>query len=233
MDGLAPLSRPYVHTCADGSLRNLTTTKFAITNVTGTASGLCMIVQDVTEANRSKTGLAEKTAVMEAIMGAVPAVTSLRDTQGRIVFINQWAADRLGFDPAKLLGMSQQEAFGDNAGTQSFDVVAGRLLETGEAVSNFDFKSNTVPGNTFSMSLAPVIGDDEAITKFVTVAQDITALKHSEAALKENQRALAEKSNLQEAILEAVPATITLRDTQGRFTFINKWGAKVYDISQT
>ena len=41
-----------------------------------------------------------------------------------------------------------------------------------------------------------------------------------------------EAGNLPEAILEAVPAAITLCDTDGRFTFVNKWGAGLYKISQ-
>lgn len=41
-----------------------------------------------------------------------------------------------------------------------------------------------------------------------------------------------EAGNLPEAILEAVPAAITLCDTDGRFTFVNKWDAGLYKISQ-
>lgn len=196
LNGTPPLPRSYEHHRRDGSTAHYTVTKFAFTDATGSPSGVCMIVQDVSDYQRAEAELAEKSNLLETILNSVPSGISLRDTAGRYVFISQNAANDFGLDRSAILGQTQFEVAGESPVTRAIEGLFHRVVESGEAVFNAEFASNRIKGRTFSFSLSPVIDGAGRVDGVVTVAQDITESKRAETALKESEHGLAEAQRI-------------------------------------
>ncbi len=182
-------------TRADGTNADYEVVKFAISDSDGAPVGICMIVQDVTQRNQARAELAEKTAVLEAILEAVPATISFRDRDGRYVFVNRRGAEAYAVDQADILGRTMADLLGEGTRLGGFDRLP-EVLATGKPVSEIEVPSHLMPDKTYSISFAPVFGEHADVMGVVTTARDITEQKRREDELREKELALAEAQRI-------------------------------------
>ncbi len=140
------------------------------------------------------------------------------------VFVNRAMSDMYGYDsPEELLAVGSLAVLWAPHELDRIVRFAKERDHGNTSVNTFEGEGVKKDGKTIWVQVVahPVRWRGE--TLIGGTVNDITALKLS--ALE-----LAEKSAFLEAILEAAPFSISLRDIQGRFTFINKRGAELYGI---
>ena len=88
---------------ADGQFFDWSLTKFPIRSPDGSIVSIGTFGIDVTERTQAERELAEKTAQLQSILDAAPIYISLRDAQGRYVFVNKLVSDHMGGQPKTTL----------------------------------------------------------------------------------------------------------------------------------
>jgi PAS domain S-box-containing protein len=151
--------------------------------------------RDITALKMSQLELAEKSAVLETILQAAPFAITLRDTQGRFVFINKLGAELVGLEPADFLGKTRTEVFGAG-NNQHIEESAMQVLRCGNAIFDVEGESHWISGRIFSISFTPVRDSDGQLSGVVGISQDISDRKRVENALRENERALTEAQRI-------------------------------------
>ncbi|NQU70718.1 MAG: PAS domain S-box protein, partial [Rhodospirillales bacterium] len=150
---------------------------------------------DITAEKNAELELAEKSAVLETILQAAPLSISLRDIHGRYIFINNLGAALHGFAAADFLGKTQAEIFGEST-NQEIEGLLETIIETGEAVLDYEILSAQFSDRIYSYSCAPVFDALGHISSVVSIARDVSEQKRTESTIKENEEALKDAQRI-------------------------------------
>ncbi len=129
--------------------------------------------------------------LLDAVVQAVPVVVSVKDHQGRVVFVNEACGDVLGAPPAHFLGRADAEVYPP---------------EQARSIVEQDAQARAAAGLlTFEEVLTPVRGGARWVVKrkrgvdlpdgtrgVVTTVYDVTEIKHSELELRHHRDHLQE-----------------------------------------
>lgn len=181
------------------------------------------VVRDVTERVVAQQELAaresmerEKAKFFDAIVNEIPAVITVKDKEGRYIFLNrQMEAIK---SPAQLTGTSLSDADIDienERNRSDIDQLTRRVIETGEPVSNLERKGYYQADRTWLTSIVPIMNERGGVEQVVTISNDISARKEAEAEL-------LEKNRLLQTMIDYIPASIALRDLDGRYVMANR-----------
>lgn len=135
-------------------------------------------------------------ALREALFDRAPVGLALYDTSGRYVRVNEVLASLNGRSAAEHLGRTMPELLGDIG--QEMDVLLGRVLRTGEPVTDLEIgvaTGGSGPNQTWLASWYPATDRLGAPAGAVLVAIDATRAKAAQADLGRSvarERALAE-----------------------------------------
>jgi two-component system cell cycle sensor histidine kinase/response regulator CckA len=125
----------------------------------------------------------ENTARLQTVLDTMPAMITLRDTDGRVVFTNKSNAEAFGIPPEDFRGKTYDELFGAVNDVTSDDLIK-QVLETGEPVRNYQHSPPRFPGKATIVNSSPVMNGRDEITGVVTVSLDITDRKQAEDLLR-------------------------------------------------
>jgi len=92
---------------------------------------------------RTATPKKEAGNLLEAILEAVPAAITLRDTDGRFAFVNKWGAGLYKISRRDIIGKTQSEVFGASSTTHYVEELARTVAETGETINNAEIVSKS------------------------------------------------------------------------------------------
>src|SRR5262249_43337288 len=162
-------------------------------------------------------------AFLRAVVNAVPATINVRDRDGRYVLFNAFQAKSHGQPPEWFVGRGPKDLYPESYVAQlaAWD---RQIIETGKAL-DFHEIDYTSPGGRkgrWLMSRSPILDASGAVSHIVSVGLDITGRHQTEAALRESQ-------SLLRAVVEAVPATVNVRDREGRYVFVNSLHASYHE----
>jgi len=182
----------------DGSVLEVEMSTAPIRDPDGRVVGAAVTVLDVSERRRTQRRL-------ERIVENAPVAVGVKDLDGRYVLFNRRAAAHIGLDLDAIIGHTDLEAFGPEAG-QGMVEQDRIVIATGEPRTfRMDFTGpNGVP-RSFLATTFPVPGPTGEIDGLGVIAADITELRRAAAA----QAQLA-------AIVQAAPDAIITRDLEGR-----------------
>jgi PAS domain S-box-containing protein len=197
-----------------GEIVDWIVTKFPITAPDGSFVCIGTFGTDVTERKRAERELSEKTALLQSILDGAPIYISLRDTQGRYVFVNKQVADHMGGQPENYIGRTLTDVYGDTS-TKNLNAYAQAVLDSGQPRLNLEINPPGDPDIILRYSYLPVFKEDGEISGVLSIGMDITERNRTE-------RELAEKSAFLQSILDAAPINISFRDKQGRYIFLNR-----------
>jgi PAS domain S-box-containing protein len=198
---------------ADGSIHTLSITRFPVVNSNGELTGIGAINVDITERKRTEREIAEKSALLQTILDAAPANISLRDADGRTVFVNQHVASELGGAPEDYIGKLPSEMFGEETGAAGEQLIR-EAIETAKPVLGREVRSLDGKGTTYGYSVIPFFNDAGVVYQVLTIGLDISGLRKAEAHLQEMEARLRD-------ILRIAPEVIISTDANGMILMFN------------
>ena len=175
------------------------------------------------EPGRVEAALRESQAFLRAVVDAVPATVNVRDRDGRYVLFNAFQAKSYDRPSEWFIGRSPRDIYPESyvAELAEWD---RQMIETGKALDFHEIDFTTPDGRSkrWLMSRAPIHDATGVVSHIVSVGLDITDRYRVEAALRESQ-------SLLHALVDAVPATVNVRDRDGRYVFVNALHASYHD----
>jgi len=159
------------------------------------------------------------------------------DDHGRILDVNDRAAEQTGYDKEKLIGMNIEEDLVVEPPTMGHEEGDERLAQ-GEMI-NFTEKKVSKDGSEYWTEVVVTPIDYEGQKASLSINRDITKRKKAEERLKESEKQLrkSEKRYKQlaeelEVILDHIPGLVFYKDTENNFIKVNKRLAEAHDMSK-
>ncbi|WP_420547082.1 PAS domain-containing sensor histidine kinase [Curvivirga sp.] len=135
--------------------------------------------------------------LFETILNSVPVTVSIKDTDYRYIFVNQYQADMLYKIPSsETIGKTASELVNKTYGkyTTNNDQT---VISTGRALTNYEETIPDVNGHEYDVvtTKSPIFDEDGKVRAVITISMDISAQKRAETKLQDSLT-LAEKANL-------------------------------------
>ena len=153
--------------------------------------------------------------VLQALLDIIPGTLHVKDRWLRYCVVNRYYLERWGLPASEVIGRRSSEIFGDE-----FDVVVEardrEVLETGEPLPFYEVEYPTEDGGTVALwaTKVPILDDAGRPSHVLTLALDITPLKHA-------QRALDESEQVRSAMVEHALDSIIAFDQNGAIVEFN------------
>jgi PAS domain S-box-containing protein len=199
-------------------------TKRALYNADGRLLEYQAVGRDVTEQKRAEQALRDSRALLRAVIDAVPATINVKDCEGRYVLVNAALANyhRRAVDdfPGKDLDEFYPESYAARIRARDAEIIA-----TGAPTGLYEMNYTDRDGRTSTwLSTGVPLRDDIGAVKYiVSVCLDITQRKQAEEALRESRALLR-------AVIDAVPATIRVKDRNLRYVLVNQALAAYHNL---
>jgi PAS domain S-box-containing protein len=182
------------------------------------------VARDITERKRAEAALGESRALLRAVIDAVPATINVRDRDGCYVLVNAALANFHG-EPVeafagKIVTDFHPESYAATIRARDADVIA-----TGRPTAQYESDHTDANGrSTTWLGTAVPLNDPTGAVKYVVSAGlDITQRKRAEEALRESRALLR-------AVIDAVPATIRVKDRNLRYVLVNEAFASYHGL---
>jgi PAS domain S-box-containing protein len=202
---------------ADGTPRWVYTTKIPLHDVTGAVVGTCGVTKDVTTLKKAEEAMSRESALLNDLLDNAPDIVYFKDRESRFTWINKEMVGLLGRKTkSEVLGKTDFDFFTPEHAQEARDDEE-RIMRTGQPLVNKLEKDNYADGSprwvyTTKMPLHDIKGN---IVGTCGITRDVTDLKRTEAAL-------AQESNLLNAMLQNIPDAIYFKDRESRFVRVSK-----------
>jgi PAS domain S-box-containing protein len=220
--------------CPDGVTRWVTTTGAAVRDpATNRVIRLAGSTADITEKKQAEESLRASESLKAAVIASSLDCIITSDTEGRIIEFNPAAELIFGYSREAVIGRpiadiivpSHLRGFHTDGIDRFFTTHEPDLL--GRRV---EIEAMRADGTVFPIELAVSAvraGDQTVFTAFV---RDITERRQAEAALRDSQRDLAEKSRFLEAVLDTIEQGINVVDADLNIRLANQRFLEMYDL---
>ena len=197
-----------------------------LTESDGTLSGYMAIESDTTERRAAKTSLEAALRDNNALLSTLDllGIVSVADQAGRITQVNDGFCDISGYEREELIGKNHRMI---NSGVHEvafwshmWKTISSGVPWRGE-VCNRTKNGALYWVDTF---IAPFIGDDGQVDKFVSIRIDITARKQAQALAKRN-------ADLLQGSIEALDDAFALFDDQDKLVLCNQRYRDIYPLN--
>jgi PAS domain S-box-containing protein len=186
-----------------------------IRGANGKATGAFAFISDITALKEIETAASESEKRFRAVIENAGDAIYIHDRYGKIFDVNQVACDQLGYSRDELLNLSVPQ----------LDVTIDfeNLRETwdmGKAdPANFPMTIETAhqrkDGSIFPIEVRISLLPSEEGTHFVAMVRDTSERDRAQKQAEQSRRLVQE-------LADNIPEFITLKDTEGRFQFVNK-----------
>lgn len=143
------------------------------------------------------------------------AIVSITDAEGRIVYANEKFCQISGFSLEELLGCSHRLV---NSGTHPPDFFREMWLKIlGGEVWHGEICNRNRNGHLYwvNATIVPLLDENGEVEQFIAIRTDITDRK-----LMEKQ--LSAQLDFVEALIEAIPLPVYIKDVEGRYVLLNR-----------
>lgn len=197
-------------------------TFFPVSNSLGEITHIGGMLLDVTELQKARADLQQAQATLESIFDNIPAELYLRELDGSFVMMNKWGANYYGKEPGQMVG-ELASAYDTGDEIEVAKRAQAKLLETGKPVTQeYNY---TVDGRNVKVqnTIFPVKNAEGKIVRIGGVTTDVTELHHARSQRDEAQFLI-------QSIFDNAPIELYLRELDGTYTMMNKWGANYVGI---
>jgi PAS domain S-box-containing protein len=212
-------TRQRVHSRGTRFGRLVDTTMTPITDASGTVYRIAIYDCDITDREAVVSALRESEETARALMNASSESIVLFDAHGRIVTLNETAAQRLGQSVAELVGKSGQDIFPP-------DIWAPRLAGIQEIVRTRRSLRyvDTHRGRSLHANVYPVSNSQGEVIRVAVFARDVTEHERAVAALQESEETAR-------ALINASVESIILMDRDETIVALNEIAATRMGLS--
>ncbi|HEY8377939.1 MAG TPA: PAS domain S-box protein, partial [Nannocystis sp.] len=145
------------------------------------------IVRDITQRRRTEAEAHRAGAILQAVLENTPDLVFAKDRDGRLVFANTATFDAFGRAPQDVLGRSDVELLGAQAGREHRHNDL-HVLTSGRS----EFFEETGPGGRVLLSSkSPYRDASGAVVGLIGISMDITERKQAELRLRRSQEVLS------------------------------------------
>jgi PAS domain S-box-containing protein len=223
LEGRESLVQIVAHYPASGerAARHLVMTKVPVRDAAGETAQVLTMAVDTTQQVRAQAEADTATRLMENILRHVPVTLQVKDAELRYLWANQAFAAAIGHGLDAILGRSVNELDVPERTQRETGERDRQVLATGETI-RFEETSDASGSRRHMIAIkAPVFGPSGRITHLLTIGTDVTELHALRAEVEAARRRL-------QAVLDAVPVTIALKDTDRRYVWVNKEFERVH-----
>ncbi|MBC8158149.1 MAG: PAS domain S-box protein [Alphaproteobacteria bacterium] len=204
----------------DGKLRHYRGIKFPVFGEDGNIVATGSVHTDITKQKDIEEEVARQSAVLSALIDALPAHVSLRDREGRFIFVNRTMAEDYGRDVSEFVGRNLNQ-ISMSIDAPTLQAMAEEVLKTGKPIVNREFNPPRFPGRTFLSNIMPLRQEDGVLA----ISLDITELKRSEQALRESEARFS-------GVLEIAPDAIITADAHGNVQMFNQRARNIFGYEE-
>ena len=177
-------------------------------------------LRDISAQKKAEANLRETQATLRAIFDNVPAALYLRDRNDTLVMMNNWGAEFIGLDPASMIGQPMSK-FREPQNVAIVKAADDNIVRTGKPETR-EVVYHLPDGDRIGlMTFFPVSDSNGEITHIGGMLLDVTDLHKARAELQQVKAML-------ESVFDNIPAELYLRELDGSFVMMNKWGANYY-----
>ncbi|MBA4311758.1 MAG: hypothetical protein C0417_03915 [Chlorobiaceae bacterium] len=174
------------------------------------------VSRDITKRNAVQEQLSETAARLELMMDNLNLLAFELDSDGKFLLSRGKGLEKINFKPEQLVGQSAYKLYQNNI---EFKTMLDKAL-SGESVQ-IDIE---LGGYVWNTNFLPLKEKNGKVNKIFGTAIDVTARKTAEETLRT-------ESELWRSLMDTIPDTIYFKDTESRFTRINKAQAEVLGLS--
>ncbi|HUI64557.1 MAG TPA: PAS domain S-box protein, partial [Bacteroidota bacterium] len=185
------------------------------------------IFTDITERKAAEEDLMKEKALLDAIMENIPDSIYFKDDACRLVRINRKMLDSLhGYTMTQVIGKTDVDLFGEEFGRLTL-CDDQRLLSGGEPiVGRIEGRPLADGGSNWTSTTKVAMRDPNGqITGLVGITREINELMRAQEE-REVER------NLFLTLMDNIPDRIYFKDSQGRFTEINRALARHFGLKE-
>ena len=153
-------------------------------------------VQDITSRHQAQEALQLQTAELRVLLDLVPAMIWFKDTENRILRVNQRVAQAAGLPIAEIEGRPSVEIYPRDA--ELYYAADREVIASGQPRLGLVERLADAGGGEIWVETdkVPFFGEDGGVAGIVVMAQDITERKRAEAELRKTHHQLVEVSRL-------------------------------------
>jgi PAS domain S-box-containing protein len=164
----------------DGNLIDVSLSKSPIRNAEGRITGISTIARDITGRKLAEEQLRKLSRAVEQS----PVTVVITDTKGTIEYVNPKFSRVTGYLPEEVLGRNPRILKSGDKSPEEYKELWGTITSGEEWRGVFHNKKKDGELYWESASISPIKDSNGAITHFVAVKEDITALKKAEEELE-------------------------------------------------
>lgn len=179
---------------------------------TDTGSAYVAIIRDITARVQAAAALRESEARYRTLAEAAHDLIFIVDREGRVEYVNRFAAAQYGRLPAELIGRRHAELFPVEVAAAQWRSLS-QVFSTGQPLHAEAVADLAGAKRWLSTWLVP-IREGDAVRAVLGVSRDIEARKHMEQELQ-SQRDFAQQ------VMTAMGQGLTVTNSQGCFEFVN------------
>ncbi len=183
--------------------------------------GAIVLLVDDTELHAAQQIVATSEQKLMAIMNASPTLSSMKDTAGRYLFVNQKFEAEFGVEAREILGKTDRQVFGGRM-ADTFREHDLEVLRTNTQLELEELATTPRGERTLHSIRFPLFGEDDVAYAVCTQSADITDRKHAEDQLRLAARVF---HNSGEGIL--------VTDAQARILTVNEAFKQVTGYSES
>ena len=189
----------------------------------GTLTGGINMLVDITERRQQALTAARLAAIVESSDDAIVA----KDLNGVVQSWNRGAERIFGFTAEEAVGTSIAIIIPPDRLAEEAEVLS--RIRRGEKVDHFETQRRTKDGRLIEISLAvsPIRDPQGKVVGASKIARDITSRKQAEQALREQDRVLAERARVLEALNRTGAALAAELDLQKLLQMVTDAGTEV------
>ncbi|MBT5810051.1 MAG: PAS domain-containing protein, partial [Rhodospirillaceae bacterium] len=120
--------------------------------------------------------------MFQAILDNIPLRLTLKDSEGRYVYVNKAMTDAMSMTVEDFIGKTATEAYGDGRGVELDDYVI-QVLQTGKAVRGLERPGQINTNLIYRRDIVPIEIRDGEATHILTISMDVSDRRRDQERL--------------------------------------------------
>lgn len=200
-------------TSARGSHATLTSI-FPVFDESGNVAAVVSTHRNVTKVREGQDELTSANKMLQTVLDHLPIGVSLKNRDGHTAFANKRVLRAKGIPLSEMAGKNDFETY-QNEDARALDYKIKEVFQTAIPVLNHERRGFANPEKEYLTDMIPVAGDDGEVEHVVVTSVDVTKQKRIAARVRE-------QNEFFHAVLDLIPAVISVRGADLRYKFVNK-----------